>query len=255
MAVLTQGAPTADQKKPRHRSPNYPAENLEAAVRRVQKLWDQDREAGSTVETAASHMGFNKAHGDAMSVLAGLKKFGLVEMRNDRVYVTKRAINILLFPESERGQAALKEAVLLPQIYRELFNRFKGTGLPSDKTLRAELIADSGFNPKAVDTFLKDFRKSLEYAGISPETALNSSVSEQSPENLDESQDEELQLKPEDEGAGVFAETPAKPLKSKVFNVALDPITSAAPQFGQVLIPIPLRDDQKKRLLAFIENL
>jgi hypothetical protein len=33
----------------------------------------------------------------------------------------------------------------------------------------------------------------------------------------------------------------AKTLKSKVFNVALDPITSEAPQFAQVLIPVPLR--------------
>jgi len=47
----------------------------------------------------------------------------------------------------------------------------------------------------------------------------------------------------------------AKPLKSKVFNVALDPITNDAPQFAQVLIPVPLSDDQKKRLISFLQNL
>lgn len=59
--------------------------------------------------------------------------------------------------------------------------------------------------------------------------------------------DEEIQGKQD-----IFA---PKPAKSKVFNVALDPITSEAPQFAQVLIPIPLNDEQKKRLIAFLQNL
>jgi hypothetical protein len=40
-----------------------------------------------------------------------------------------------------------------------------------------------------------------------------------------------------------------------VFNVALDPITTDAPQFAQVLIPVPLSDDQKKRLINFLQSL
>ncbi len=241
-------------KKNRVRSPAYPAESLKAAVGRVQKLYDADTESGSTIESAATHMGFNKAHGDALSVLAGLKKFGLVEMRGDRVVVTKRAVNILLFPEQDRGKNALREAVLLPQAYRELFNRFKGRKLPSDPTLRSELIADKGFNIKAVDGFLKDFRASLAYAGISTEEQLNSSTEEPEKPELP---DEEVELKAEDE----IQEKPettavqAKTLKSKVFNVALDPITTDTPQFAQVLIPVPLSDAQKKRLIDFLQSL
>ena len=33
-------------KKKRHRSPNYPAEGLEAAINRVRKLYGEDHEAG-----------------------------------------------------------------------------------------------------------------------------------------------------------------------------------------------------------------
>jgi len=53
-------------------------------------------------------------------------------------------------------------------------------------------------------------------------------------------------------------ETPARAMKSKVFkvfNVALDSITSESPQFAQVLIPIPLSADQKKRLIDFLQSL
>jgi hypothetical protein len=61
--------------------------------------------------------------------------------------------------------------------------------------------------------------------------------------------DQEIQEKPDN------LTPPAKTLKSKVFNVALDPITNDAPQFAQVLIPVPLSDDQKKRLMKCIQNL
>ena len=170
------------------------------------------------------------------------------------MFVTKRAVNILLFPDQERGKNALREAVLMPQSYRELFNRFKGKKIPSDTTLRSELIADKGFNSKAVDGFLKDFRTSLAYAGISTEEQIDSSTVEtETPELHDEGlelkADEQIQEKPE---------TPAiqaKTLKSKVFNVALDPITNDAPQFAQVLIPVPLSNEQKKRLINFLQNL
>jgi hypothetical protein len=241
-------------KKHRVRSPAYPAESLEASVARVKKLYDQDHESGSTIDSAAKHMGFNKAHGDAMSVLSGLKKFGLVEMIGGRVVVTKRAVNILLFPEAERGINARREAVLLPKEYRELFNRFKGKKIPSDETLRSELIADKGFNSKAVDGFLKDFRASLAYAGISTEDALDSSLEPSEEPTLDE---EEEQLKPDEEiqEQREPLTPPVKSTKSKVFNVALDPITHDAPQFAQVLIPVPLSDEQKKRLINFLQNL
>ncbi|MDO8431389.1 MAG: hypothetical protein Q7S58_03165 [Candidatus Binatus sp.] len=241
-------------KKHRQRSPNYPAESLEAAIKRVGKLYHEDHEAGSTVDSAAVHIGFNKAHGEAKSVLAGLKKFGLVEMAGNRVIVTKRAVSILLFPEEERGKKAVRDAALLPDIYRKLVARYRTTGLPSDKSLRAELIADEGFNPKAVDAFIKDFRSSLSFAGISVESGLDSSEEAQTGDELN---DEETQLKTEE--TEILENRPGTPpnksTKSKVFNVALDPITQDAPQFAQVLIPVPISEEQKRRLISFLQNL
>jgi len=42
---------------------------------------------------------------------------------------------------------------------------------------------------------------------------------------------------------------------SQTFMVALDPLSSESPKFGKVILPVPLTDDQKKRLKAFIESL
>lgn len=81
---------------------------------------------------------------------------------------TKAAIDIINFaPDHPRSVEAKMECVLKPGIYLDLVNQFADAGvLPSNETLKPELISDKGFVPKAVDGFLDDFRKSLEYAGL-----------------------------------------------------------------------------------------
>jgi hypothetical protein len=61
--------------------------------------------------------------------------------------------------------------------------------------------------------------------------------------------DEIIQEKPETPGVQT------KTVKFKVFTVALDPIANDAPQFAQALIPAPLSDGQKKRLIDFLQSL
>lgn len=61
------------------------------------------------------------------------------------------------------------------------------------------------------------------------------------------------------EGAPEKPDTPIQSIrergKIKVLTVPLDPITSDKPQFAQLAIPIPISDEQKKRLINFLQNL
>jgi hypothetical protein len=157
-----------DVKKVRLRSPAYPAIDLGEAIERAKALYDQDKTAVVAMDTAAKHIGFAKAHGQALMFLSALRKFGLVEYPSDgKVVVTRRAVEILTFPNGhERKLRAMQEAALNPAIYSELLEKYKDSGLPSDEAISAELVADRGFNPSAVGAFLKDFRESLEYAGL-----------------------------------------------------------------------------------------
>lgn len=168
MAESKMSATAEPHKKARNRSPNYPAVGLENAVERVKKLWAADGKAGSPRDAAVKHIGFSSSHGQAMTVLSALVKFGLVEEKGGRILPTARAVDIITFAEShDRHRSAIKDAALKPSIYAELVNKFAASGqIPSDGTLRAELIADMGFNPKAVDGFVADFRRSLEFAGL-----------------------------------------------------------------------------------------
>lgn len=162
-------------KKERHRSPNYPAVGLKEAVERVRGLSEKAGKAGAPANIAAKFIGFGSAHGAAMSVLAALKKFGLVEESNGRLIPTQRATEIINLPETDpRRKKAIQEAALTPAIYRELVESYRETGLPADEVLEAELVTYKAFNPKAVSGFVKDFKETLDFAGINVSDALES---------------------------------------------------------------------------------
>lgn len=171
----------AESKKPRHRSPNYPTVGLREAVTRVRKLYEADGKAGAPAELAAVHIGFAKPHGQAMSVLAALKKFGLVSEVNGRWAPSQRAIEILNLPETdERRQKALHGAALSPEIYRQLVEAHRETGWPKNDVLESELVTYRNFNPNSVGEFVKDLRDSLEFAGLSDLSALDLSTEDES---------------------------------------------------------------------------
>ncbi|MCU1339734.1 MAG: hypothetical protein JWO19_5315 [Bryobacterales bacterium] len=159
----------------RHRSPNYPTVGLKEAIDRVRNLYNKDGKAGAPAEIAAVHIGFGKPHGQAMSVLAALKRFGLVAESNGRIAPTQRAIEILNLPPTDpRCQKALRDAVLEPALYRELIEQHKDTGWPADDVLASELVTYKNFNPRAVEGFVRDFKDSVVIAGLSEEGALES---------------------------------------------------------------------------------
>ncbi|MFL5243032.1 MAG: hypothetical protein ACJ8FY_13070 [Gemmataceae bacterium] len=155
--------------KKRERSPNYPAIGLRDAVEhRVRKLYKADGRPGSPIDTAIKHFGYASPHGQALAVVSALKKFGLVEDRHGRIVPTSLAINILEYgPENSEHIEAKKQAALKPEIYAEIVEQYsEHQRLPSDDALRSDLIVKKKFNPKAVTGFLKDFRDTLEYAGL-----------------------------------------------------------------------------------------
>jgi len=162
------GESTAKDKKPRHRSPNYPGVGLREAVEKVNAIYKEDKLAATPKVAALKHMGYENIHGEAGRVFSALKSFGLVEEIGERVKITQRGINILVRPEGDQQRLeALRQSAVAPGIYRDLLKDYIASGLPSDTALRSELIAVKKFNPNAVDAFIRDFRDSLEFAGIS----------------------------------------------------------------------------------------
>jgi hypothetical protein len=164
----------------RPRSPNYPAVGLREAVDRLKKLYEKDGKAGAPAEIAAVHIGFGKPHGQAMSVLAALKRFGLVSENGGRFAPSQRGLEIInLSPDDPRRQKALCDAVLEPSIYRELIDKHRESGWPANEVVASELETYKGFIKKAAISLVEDLKDSLEFSGLSNETALVSKDEEE----------------------------------------------------------------------------
>ncbi len=154
-------------KKERQRSPNYPAIGLREAVERVRKLYEMDGRAGAPANLVAKHIGYSSAHGQAMSVVAALKKFGLITETGGRLAPTQGAMEIINLKEDDpRRIKALHEAAISPSLYKELIDQHAESGLPAPDVLMAELETYKKFNPKAVRGFVSDFLDTLDFAGI-----------------------------------------------------------------------------------------
>lgn len=159
---------SVEEKPKRHRSPNYPAVGLSEAVERTAAYMKLNTMAATLPESAAKAIGFSSAHGSAMSVLAALKKFGLMEDKDGRVSPTKRAAEIINLPKDDlRRLNAIREAAMTPPLYRELLELYKDTGIPADEALIGELTTYKGFSVNAAKEFLKAFRETLEFSGLS----------------------------------------------------------------------------------------
>ena len=177
MATNAVPKPAETEKKKRLRSPNYPTVGLREAVDRAKRFVTANGKAGAIPAIAARHIGFATAHGQAYSVLSALKKFGLLEEKDGRVTPTQRAMEIVSLPESDpRRLKAIRDAAVAPTIYAELLEHYGDTNLPHDETLAGELVAYKGFNPNGVKEFLKAFRETIEFAGLSDLTVLGSDL-------------------------------------------------------------------------------
>ncbi len=171
-----------EQQKTRQRSPNYPSVSLKTAIEKITPWFKADGIVASPKDALVKHMGYEKFTGDAGRLLSALKGFGLLADVDGRFKLTPRGVDIVARePGDPKRQQALKDAATGPQIYRDLLKEYS-SGLPSDTTLSSELIAGKGFNHKYVRDFLKDFRATLVYAGISPLSVVESNEEREDPD-------------------------------------------------------------------------
>ncbi len=168
-----QEKPAAKAKTPKTRSPAYPAVRLEKAIEAVKQIYEKERQNLTTPQVAFQHMGVTSKSSQGLLKLAALKKYGLVDYVevDGKIRVKVSALGRILSIEDidpvVRAER-IREAAMKPAIYKRLIEQYPG-GLPSDLTLRTDLIQDEKqkFNENAVDAFIRDFRATLAFAGIS----------------------------------------------------------------------------------------
>ena len=155
----------------RGRSPSYPGIALDTALQRAEQLHDQDGQSPGRASTVLAHWGYGPKSGQGLVVLAALAKYGLIDDQGvgdaRRIKVSDRAKRILLDQrdDSPERRQLVQEAALTPPIHREIWQECSGA-LPSDENLRHSLIFDRSFTESGARDFIRQFRQTVEFAGL-----------------------------------------------------------------------------------------
>jgi hypothetical protein len=242
-AVVESAAEKPRGRRSTGRSPSYPFFDLERSLARASQLSERERNHATPVMTALKHWGYTNASGKAGMTLSALKQFGLLEDvgRGDtrRVQLTTRAYDILHTPHESEREQLLREAALAPDIHRALWEEF-GTSLPSDSSLAWTLTKERGFTPTGADDFIRQWKRTMEFARLGDAPHLEPGESEEpqpiEPQSIGESTLSELRKQPDYErkiarGAALVDEVMSRPT----------PATQAtSPGIQQYPIPIAL---------------
>lgn len=151
----------------RTRSPNYPAIDLPAAIERASIVYNKEGRSVVPDDAVLENWGYKARSGTALSSLAALKHFGLLEgVGKGTVRLSDLAMTILLHDigSTERSDAIV-DAAVLPALHREIIDKYP-TGLPSDANLRVYLVRDRTFSDSGANDLIREIRATFEYAGI-----------------------------------------------------------------------------------------
>jgi hypothetical protein len=223
--------PDPKAKKARVRSPNYPAINLEEAIKKATEFYNYEKRNSANVEIAMKHWGFKPTSSGGMVTLAALNSFGLLSDsgagKQRKVQLTELALKIILDERSQsvEREAAIKQAALMPKIHASLWNKYH-TSLPSDENLRHELVMERKFNPNAASGFIGEYKDTIQFAKL-----VDSDIMSIADEDKEEEQD--------------MVSAPAN--TSPTPNTSKPPIAAGSPQnqpsAKEISLPVGVTED------------
>jgi hypothetical protein len=159
-------------KAPKHRSPNYPAIDLEKAIERTKQLEGIAGRHAAPLSAVLGVWGYTAKSSNGQITHAALKRFGLAEDEGKGSARQLRLTSLgkeLAFYDSDRKSPEWKRrvqaAALEPAIHRELWLKYDGQ-LPDDSVIRPYLVLERGFSESAANEVLRVLRSTLSFAAI-----------------------------------------------------------------------------------------
>ncbi len=150
----------------RKKSPRAPSISLDEALEKSLRIYEKERIHPTPADVAAQAMGYKDANnGRALTAIASLRYYGLIDRVGDgKLAVSKDVEAYKYSPSAEVSGSYLRKFVATPPLFAELLDRYS-TGLPSDGTLRYDLI-QRGFLPNGAEAIVTAFRRSVEFSNV-----------------------------------------------------------------------------------------
>lgn len=164
------------------RGPAYPFVNLEEAIALTQKMYGYSKRSPAVADSVVRDAwDASPTSSSSVKFIAALKYFGLIEDAptptgkpdSKLIKVTDRAYRIIAdSEESPERKQAVKDAAISPKWYQFCWNKW-GKDIP--QSIRSTLLFEEGFVESTVDGFIKDYKKTIEYAGLLADDSSTSS--------------------------------------------------------------------------------
>lgn len=150
-------------EEPRKKSPRAPSISLDDALERTLKIYEKERLHAAPADVVAQHMGYkNASSGVALSALASLRYYGLIERPREGSFSVSKQVEAYKYaPNDSLKRSLLVRFLSTPPLFAELLDRYQ-SGLPSDGSLRYELI-QRGFLPGSAESVVGVFKKSVAF--------------------------------------------------------------------------------------------
>ncbi len=151
------------------RGPSYPYVALEAGVGFAQRMYDYAKKGSAPLESVMTvAWKFSATSSSAVKTYAALKAFGLIEDApsgpGKPIRLTDRSKRILLDDQdSPERREEIKKAALSPKWYEYCW---KTWGKEMPPAMKSNLLIEHGFVDSTVETFLRDYRKTMAFAGL-----------------------------------------------------------------------------------------
>jgi len=155
-------------RKTKERSPSFPFINLEQALMRAQKFYDQEKRGSAPLAVAAKHWGYSPSSSGSLQTVAALKSYGLMEDEGSgpqrKVHLSDLALRILLDKRADSTEREIlkRQATILPQIVLEIAEKWP-EGLPSADTLNHFLVLERGFSQETASKTVKIIHENEQY--------------------------------------------------------------------------------------------
>jgi len=166
---------TKKNSSKRNRSPSYPVCDLKTAIEKAIQFYKSEAFNEAMVDVAVQCWGLKPGGSSGYRLVAALNHYGLFESsgsgNNRKVKLSELGKEIVVDEREDLSERAesIKRAALNPQIYNQLFEKW-GNSLPSDANMRYYLIKELNFNSRHVESFIQDFRSTIEFADFGNET-------------------------------------------------------------------------------------
>lgn len=242
---------------PRKKSPRAPSISLDEALTRVMKMYDRERLHPAPTDVVAQNLGYKSANnGRALSTLASLRYFGLLERQKEGMFSVAKGVESYKFaPEEKLKRSLLLDFLKSPPLYSELLEKYE-SGLPSDANLKFELI-QRGFAPQAAELALAVFKGSVAFAdyygGGEPSYAIEEDAGYEQSSFPVKTNDSPSAA----DNVGSVAALPKAIRQVELDDTEMDRIPVRLPggRRAWLLVPTPFYDADKERLKAQIDLL